>query len=59
MKEDIRIYIPTGESEHLEVLAEHIPESCTIKYNNFTFDDGHREGTISLPNGERYSIDRF
>lgn len=59
MEKQIRIYIPTGLPSHLEVIAEHIPEGCEIEYNNFTFEDGHREGIISLPNGERYSIDEF
>ena len=59
MKRQIRIYIPTGLPSQLEVIAEHIPEGCEIEWNNFTFDDGHKEGIISLPNGNHYSIDEF
>lgn len=59
MNKTIRIYIPTGKPGHLEVIAEHIPDECLIEWNNFTYEDGHREGRILLPNGEQYSIDEF
>ena len=59
MEKRIRIYIPIGLPEHLEVIAEHIPEGCAIEWSDFTFEDNHKEGTVTLPNGERYSIDQF
>lgn len=59
VKPIIRIYIPTGLPEHLEVIAEYIPEGCEIEWSGFSFGDGHKEGIITLPNGQRYSIDEF
>lgn len=59
MERQIRIYIPTGTPEHLVVIAEHIPESCEFDWNNTSYEDGHREGTITLPNDRRYSIAEF
>ena len=56
---EIRIYIPTGLPSHLEVIAEHIPEGCVVEWSDFTFEDGHKEGHIFLPNGEQYSVDGF
>ena len=59
MEVEYRIYIPTGLPGHLEAIIEHVPEGCEIEFNNFTYEDGHKEGRISLPNGESYSIDCF
>ena len=57
--EQIRIYIPTGVSEHVEAIVEHMPKECEVELNDFTFEDGHREGKLILPNGTNYSMDLF
>ena len=59
MNEQTRIFVPTGGSAHLEAIIEFVPDDCVIEFNDFSFEDGHREGTISFPNGERYSVDQF
>lgn len=59
MNRQIRIYIPTGLPTHLEVIADFIPEGVDITWNNTIYEDGHREGFITLPNGDMFSIDEY
>ena len=53
----MKLYIPTGNSAHLEVEVDDLPEGGDLMWSPLVYEDGHREGIITFPNGERYAVE--
>mgnify|MGYP001581088613 CR=1 FL=1 len=55
----MKLYLPTGNPGHLEVEVDvkNLPSGADLMWSPTVYDDGHHEGVLTLPNGERYVVE--